>query len=175
MFFGRIALWLLNMTVTNTSHPLYYLLAKFRAFGKWYAAFANPNLVTQQNRIRCSDIAEPTSRYWTQRLEDHIKESGVVDKRLHGYALFGHYAWLMTTAALACYLLDRRVPGLNPTTLWFSHVKQDSNEVAAVEAPDPITQLQFARPQFYCLPNDPAIQHEQVKSCEMKPNCATIS
>lgn len=126
--------------------PLDQTLAKLRAMGEWYSASAGPiddwASWTWASAYACTDFAA------FQPQLDEAMRGPVPDKRVHGCGLFSSYAWLMVTSALACYLLDRRVPDLAPEGIAFRTLKHASGE--------DLNQLRYLRARFYCLPADPA-------------------
>jgi ferric iron reductase protein FhuF len=136
-------------TARDDARPLDGTLAKLREQGEWYAASAGPiddwQGWTRASAYACDDFAA------FQPQLDEAMRGPVPDKRLHGYGLFGHYAWLMVISALACYLLDRRVPDLSPDDIAFRRVKHDGGE--------DLTQLRYLCPRFFCLPSDSAAAH----------------
>ncbi len=138
-----------DFATPRETHPLDQTLAQLRAMGEWYAAYAGACAATSA-WLPATEIACAHSPQWQKYLGESIAQSGLTDKRLHGYGLFNGHTWLMTTAAVACYLLDRRVPDLNPAHVRFGEVPHDGHN---------LTVLRFAQPHFFCLPTDPHAQH----------------
>lgn len=131
------------------THPLNETLAKLRALGEWYAASAGPiddwAGWTWASAYACNDFAA------FQPKLDEAMRGPVPDKRMHGAGLFGQYAWLAVASAMACYLLDRRVPDLSPGGMAYRTVKHGDGE--------DMTELRYLRARFFCLPGDPGATH----------------
>jgi hypothetical protein len=109
----------------------------------------------QEGWFLASDLTQPGSFHLSAALARQAHEHPQMEDRTKGSYFIGEYVWYVFAAAIAAYLIERRVPSLAPEHIalriqrYTWHYEGESGEANRLE-------VRFLSNQFACLPHDPS-------------------
>ncbi|MEZ4730973.1 MAG: ferric iron reductase [Caldilineaceae bacterium] len=145
------------MHIHPNEHPLHQTFTRIHQLNHYVGAHLSVprGAPTPPAWLTPSELLAPDS----PRLSALISAT---QKRLHtetantiGGALLQEYQWPLIASAVACFLVDRRVPALHPENVCL-RVSVEEHEDESVEPEPPIA---YTSGRFAALPADPAADH----------------
>lgn len=141
------------MDIQHSDHPLLQSFIRIHQLSHYLGAHLGAP--TEPMWLTPAELLAPDSPHLSELIR-------TLQKRLHteaantiGSSLLQEYQWPLIAVAVACFLVDRRVPALHPESVRL-RVSVEEHEDESV-APEP--RIAFTSGRFVALPHDPAATH----------------
>jgi hypothetical protein len=146
--------------ILSQSHPLDSVFTRLQQLDDALLAAAGE---IESGWYLASELTKPTSPRLATALARQAHEHPQMEDRTRGSYFIGEYTWYVFAAAVAAYLIERRVPSLAPEHIalriqrYTWHHEGESGEAGRLE-------VRFLVPDFTCLPHDPiaVLPHAQI-------------
>jgi hypothetical protein len=136
--------------IVSQSHPLASVFTRLQQLDDALIATAGE---LEAGWFLAPELTQPASPRLAAALARQADEHPQMEDRTRGSYFIGEYTWYVFAAAIAAYLIERRVPSLAPEHValriqrYTWHYEGESGEADRIE-------VRFLVPGFACLPHD---------------------
>lgn len=138
----------------STIHPLQETFTRIQQLSPYVGARLEAPMATDW--LAPAELFAPPATHLTMLIAATQKRLRTTAVNKIGSALIQEYQWPLIASAVACFLVDRRVPALDPDHVR-RHLPLTEQEEAADAAHPP--RVAYLSGRFAALPDDPAANH----------------